>query len=139
MVVIKVQVEKNFIENVLLDGGCKVNIIMEKLRVQLGLSKPKPTPCNLCMADQTNAKALDLIKDLMIFVHGIPYVVTFIVIQNNVLDSSYSMLLGCPWLRDVNMSHDWGNNIIPIQRNGYSLELYILPKNLEYQLSIQKC
>jgi len=32
-----------------------------------------------------------------------------------VLDFSYYMLLGRPWLRDVKMSHDWGNNIITIQ------------------------
>jgi len=52
IVVIKVQVGNFFIEDALLDGGCKVNIIMEKLKVQLGLSKPKPTPYNLCMVDQ---------------------------------------------------------------------------------------
>jgi hypothetical protein len=46
------------------------------------------------MADQTFVKPLGLIKDLKILVHGIPYVVTFIVIQNSVLDSSYFMLLG---------------------------------------------
>jgi hypothetical protein len=32
------------------------------------------------MADQTIAKSLGLIKDLKILVHGIPYVITFIVI-----------------------------------------------------------
>jgi hypothetical protein len=25
------------------------------------------------------------------------------------------MLLGHPWLRNVKMSHDWGNNIITVQ------------------------
>jgi len=67
------------------------------------------------MADQTITKPLGLIKDLKILVHGIPYVMTFIIIQSNVLDSNYFMLLGCPWLKDVKMSHDWGNNIITIQ------------------------
>jgi hypothetical protein len=36
----------------LLDGGFGVNIIMENLKVQLGLLKLKPTPYNLHMADQ---------------------------------------------------------------------------------------
>jgi hypothetical protein len=58
------------------------------------------------MVDQTIAKPLGLIKDLKIFVHGIMYVVTFIVIQSCVLDSNYSMLLGHPWLKDVKMFHD---------------------------------
>jgi hypothetical protein len=52
----------------------------------------KPKPYNLCMVNQTIAKPLGLIKDLKIHVHGIPYVVTFTIIQNNVLDSNYSML-----------------------------------------------
>jgi len=56
-----------------------------------------------------------LIKDIKILVHGIPYVVTFIVIQNSVLDSIYYMLLGHPWLRDAKVFHDWGNNTIIIQ------------------------
>jgi hypothetical protein len=77
---------------------------MEKMKVQLGLSKPKPTPYNLCMANQTIAKPLGLIKDLKILVHGIPYVMTFIMIQSSVLNSSYSTLLGRPWLRDAKVS-----------------------------------
>jgi len=70
------------------------------------------------MVNQTIAKPLSLIKDLKILIHGIPYAVTFIMIESGVLDSSYSMLLGCPWLKDAKLSHDWGNNIIIIQRNG---------------------
>jgi hypothetical protein len=50
------------------------------------------------MVDQAIAKLLGSIKDFQIFVHGIPYVVTFIVIQSNVLNSMYFMLLGHPWL-----------------------------------------
>jgi hypothetical protein len=67
------------------------------------------------MVNQTITKPLGLIKDFKILVHGIPYAMMFIVIQSSVLDSSYSMLLGCPWLRDAKMFHDLGNNIITIQ------------------------
>jgi len=84
MVVMQVQVGIFFIEDVLLDGGFRVNIITEKLKVQLGMSKPKPTPYNLCMVDQNIIKPLGLIKNIRIFVHGIPYVVTFIMIHNSV-------------------------------------------------------
>jgi hypothetical protein len=80
MAIIQVQVRKNFIKDVLLDGGSGVNIIMEKLRVQLRLSKPKLAPYNLHMAIQTITKPLGLVKDLKTLVHGIPYVVTFIVV-----------------------------------------------------------
>jgi hypothetical protein len=66
------------------------------------------------MVDQTIAKLLGLIKDFRILVHGTPYVMTFIVIQSSVLDFSYSMLLGHPWLRDAKVFHDWGKNNITI-------------------------
>jgi hypothetical protein len=58
------------------------------------------------MVNQTIAKPLGLIRDLKIFFHGIPYKVTFTIINYNVIDFSYSMLLGCPWLRDAKASHD---------------------------------
>jgi hypothetical protein len=63
-------------------------------------------PYNLCMVDQTITKPLSLIRDLKIFDHEIPYMVTFTVINKNVLDFSYSMLLECPWSKDAKVSHD---------------------------------
>ncbi len=102
----------------LLDGGFGVNIITEQLRLRLGPPKPKPTPYNLRMVDQTSIKPVGLIKDLKIYVHDIPYIITFIILQNNVVDFNYSMLLGRPWLRDVKVAHDWGSNNVTIQGNG---------------------
>jgi hypothetical protein len=74
----------------------------------LGLPKPKPTPYNLEMVDQTTTKLVGLIRDLKIYVHDIPYITMFIVFQNSVIDSNYSMLLGRLWLRDAKVAHDWG-------------------------------
>jgi hypothetical protein len=105
MAVIQVQVNKNFINDVLIDGGFGVNIITENLIIQLGLSKPNPTLYNMCMANQIIAKPLNLIRDLKIFVHEISYTITFTIINNNVLHFNYSMLLRCPWLRDAKVSH----------------------------------
>jgi hypothetical protein len=61
---------------------------------------------------------MGLIRDLKIYVHSIPYVIMFIMLQNSVLDTSYSMLSGRPWLKDAIIAHDWGNNIMTIQGNG---------------------
>jgi hypothetical protein len=118
MVVIQIQIGNNTIEDVLSDGSFKVNIIMEQLRLSLGLPKPKPTPYNLRMADQITTKPMGFIKDLKIYVHGNPYIITFIPVQNSVVAFSYSMLLGRPWLKDNKMAHDWGSNIVTIQGNG---------------------
>ncbi len=97
MVMIHVHVGKNFIDDVLIDGGSRVNIITKNLQIQLGISKPNSMPYNLHMANQTIAKPFGLIRDLKIFVQEIPYTITYTVIDSNVLNSNYSMLLGCPW------------------------------------------
>ncbi len=49
---------KNNIDDILLDGRLGVNIIKEKLKTKLGLPKPKPTPYNFIMADQTTTKPM---------------------------------------------------------------------------------
>jgi hypothetical protein len=72
----------------------------------LGLLKPKFPPYNLRMVDQTTTKSVGLIRNMEIYVHGVPYITMFTVLQNNVVDSSYSMLLGIPWLKDAKMAHD---------------------------------
>ncbi len=48
------------------------------------------------------------------YIHGILYITMFIVLHNNVVDFSYSVLLGRPWLKDAKVAHDWGNNTITI-------------------------
>jgi hypothetical protein len=50
------------------------------------------------MADHTTIKPVGLIHDLKIYVHGIPYITTFIVLQKSVI-VIYFMLLG---------DHGWG-------------------------------
>ncbi len=46
------------------------------------------------------------------------YVATFIVLQNIVVDSNYSMLLGRPWFKYAKVTHDQDNNAIIVQGNG---------------------
>ncbi len=47
MVIIKIYIGRNTIDDVFLDGGSKVNIIIEQLRARLGLPKPKLAPYNM--------------------------------------------------------------------------------------------
>jgi hypothetical protein len=122
---------------VLIDGGSTINNIIKNLKTQLGLSKPNPMLYNMRMADQTITKPLGLIRDLKIFVHGIPYTFTLIIINSNVLDSNNSMLLGCPWLKDAKVSHDWGTNIVTIQGTS-TIRTIPITKKLGIQTKIPK-
>jgi hypothetical protein len=96
MAITQVQIRKNMIEYVLLDGNSRINIIIEQFRLRLGLPKLKLAPYNRKMANQTTTKPMGLIRDLKIYVHNTSYVTTFIVLWNSVVDSNYSMLLGIP-------------------------------------------
>jgi hypothetical protein len=58
------------------------------------------------MANQSMTRPLGIIKNSKIHIHGIPYIATFIVLKNNVVDFNYTMLLGRPWLRDAKVAHD---------------------------------
>ncbi len=51
MAVIQLQIGQNTIKDVLLDGGSRVNIIIEQLILRLGLPKPKLAPYNLKTVD----------------------------------------------------------------------------------------
>ncbi len=58
------------------------------------------------MLDQTTTQLMGLIHDLQIYIHNIPFVATFVILQNNVVDSNYFMLLVRPWLKDTKVEHD---------------------------------
>jgi hypothetical protein len=63
-------------------------------------------------------RPLGIIINLKIHIHGIPYISTFTVLKNNVVDYNYFMLLRRPWLRDAKVIRGWGNNVIIIKGNG---------------------
>jgi hypothetical protein len=109
---------KNIVEDVLIDGVASVNIIIKNLITKLGLPKPILTPLHLIMANQSMTRPSGIVRNLKIHIHGIPYITTFIVLKNNVVDSSYYVLLGRPWLIDAKVTHDWGNNVIIVQGDG---------------------
>jgi len=104
--VIHIQVGNNIIEDILIDGRSSVNIITENLRTKLNLPKLRPVPYCLRMANHSMTKPLGIIINLKIHIHGIPYIATFIVMKYSVVNSTYFMLLGRPWLIDAKVTHD---------------------------------
>ncbi len=78
----------------------------------------------------TITKPVELVKDLKIHTHGIPYIAMFTVMKNNVLDSNYSVLLSQRWLRNPHVIHDRGNNLITIESNGM-MQTIVVTKHLD--------
>jgi len=85
----------------LINGGAIVTIITKNLKTKLGLPKPRPALYHLRMADQYMTRPLGIITNLKIHIHGIPYIATFTILKNSVVDFNYFMLLGRPWLIDA--------------------------------------
>jgi len=119
MPIISIMIGKQIIFNVLLDGSSGVNVISERERCRLGLPKPIPTPYKLLMADGTMVQPVGILRDVCIHIHGIPYTITLTVIIGQDMNSTYSVLLGRPWLRDAHVIHNWANDHI----RPYSLNL----------------
>jgi len=109
------QAGKNIVEDFLIDGGENVNIVTKNFKTKLGLPKLKPTPYHLEIVDQSMIGPLWIIRNLKIHIHGIPYIATFIILKNSVVDYSYSMLFRRPWCKDAKVTHDWGINVIIVQ------------------------
>jgi hypothetical protein len=79
---------------------------LENLKTKLGLPKLRPVAYHLRMAYQNMTRPLGIIRNLNIHIHGIPYIATFIVLKNIVVDSSYFMLWRRPLFRDAKVTHD---------------------------------
>jgi hypothetical protein len=80
-VVILVHVRKNLVKDVLVDGGCGINIITKDCRKKLSLPTPRLTSYTLKMVDHTLTKPVRLIWVLKILIHGILYVVTITLLE----------------------------------------------------------
>ncbi len=57
---------------------------------------PKAWESYFMMVDHTMIKLVKLIKNLKCFIHGMSYIVTFIVLYNNLLNFTYPFLLSRP-------------------------------------------
>lgn len=92
-------------------------MITEEKWVRLGLLASQVAPYRLHMAYQNVVELEGLIKNIKIHIHGISYFIILTVICNTKVNDAYSMLLGCPWLIDAKVNHDWKNNMVTIWGN----------------------
>lgn len=80
----------------MLDGGSSVNVITKRLRHHLGLLPPKSAHFHVKMGDYSMNRPLGVVRNLRIRIHGIPYTISFMVIDTKSDNPTYTMLLGRP-------------------------------------------
>ena len=115
--VIHLQLGNHELTNVLVDGGSGVNVMSNHLRQKLGLPVPKLAQFILRMANDAPVTPLGILSHVAITTHGVSTPATFVIIDMP-NSSNFPIILGRPWLRDMDAIHDWSRNQIRIHRQG---------------------
>ena len=118
--VIHMQLGQFELSNVLVDGGSGVNVMSNKLREKMGLPFPKAAQFILRMANDAPVTPLGILSSVAITTHGVTTPATFVVIEMPER-SNFPVILGRPWLRDMDAIHDWSRNQIRIHRHGRTI------------------
>ena len=118
--VIHLQLGNHELGNVLVDGGSGVNVMSNHLREYLGLPTPKQAQFILRMANNAPVTPLGILAAVPITTHEVSTPATFVIIDMPD-SSSFPIILGRPWLRDMSAIHDWSRNQIRIQRQNQTV------------------
>lgn len=114
MLVVQVRIRKFGVRNVLLDGGCGVNIILKNSKKKVGLRKPQLAPFVVRMVDKRKEQLLGLIRNLKINLGGYVYKISMTTLNMENKIEAYSMLLGRLWLKQTKTRHNWGDSTLTI-------------------------
>ena len=99
----------------------------------------EPTPFTIKLANQSKVAPLGLVKNVLVRIIGIRFLVAFVVMTLPSHNSSYSILLGRPWLKAPSVMHDWknGNLVLQSREGAAKVDLKdgkirpVIPRNLE--------
>ncbi|KAH7288040.1 hypothetical protein KP509_31G008900 [Ceratopteris richardii] len=110
-----------------LDSGAAVNLMTEYMMKALGLNHMEDTPMSLRMADQTQVKPAGLLKNVSTVVGGLEFQVDYLIVRPRTSEATFSILLGRPWLVQVECVHDWHTGFITIGPKGDRMQLQVSP------------
>jgi len=101
----------------IVDGGLGINIISKRLYDALYLPRMEHEPFSIKLEDQRKVTPLGLVKNEYIIVARILFLVDFVVMDFSSHNSSFSILLGRPWLKVASVMHDRKNDTLLVQSN----------------------
>ncbi|MCO5568364.1 hypothetical protein L7F22_022063 [Adiantum nelumboides] len=102
------------VSNVYVDGGAQMCVITEQTMHRLGLSITEPSDCHAKLANNSKVKCLGIIKDIHITVLDVSAKVDFYVMPSK--GEGYPLILGRPWLMEVNADQKWGSGKLVLQK-----------------------
>ncbi|MCO5570280.1 hypothetical protein L7F22_023998 [Adiantum nelumboides] len=102
------------VSNVYVDGGAQMCVITERTMHRLGLSITEPSDCHAKLANNSKVKCLGIIKDVHITILDVSAKVDFYVMPSK--GEGYPLILGRPWLMEVNADQKWGSGKLVLQK-----------------------
>ncbi|MCO5589272.1 hypothetical protein L7F22_043238 [Adiantum nelumboides] len=102
------------VSNVYVDGRAQMCVITERTMHRLGLSITEPSDCHAKLANNSKVKCLGIIKDVHITVLDVFAKVDFYVMPSK--GEGYPLILGRPWLMEVNADQKWGSGKLVLQK-----------------------
>ncbi|KAH7281660.1 hypothetical protein KP509_36G057100 [Ceratopteris richardii] len=126
--VVTIEINGYAVPGAQLDSGAAVNLMTEYMMKALGLTQLEHTPMSLRMADQTQVKPAGLIRNVQTIVGGIQFSVDYLVVRPRSTETTFSILLGQPWLMQADCVHDWRTGFITIGPKTDRIQMQVTPK-----------
>ena len=128
-------IDGTLIEGAQIESGSSVNLMIVDTIDEISLKTIATTLIILRMANQSWIKPLDIFRHVLTIIWGLEFKIDFIVFKVTKSISSYTILLGRPWLFDAKVKDDWGRGIITIGKRVNKIILPMYPT--KYQKSTQ--
>ncbi|KAH7439287.1 hypothetical protein KP509_04G053900 [Ceratopteris richardii] len=125
--VVTVEIKGYAVPGAQLDSGATVNLMTEFMMKALGLNHMEETPMSLRMADQTQVKPVGLLKNVSTIVGGLEFRVDYLIVRPRTSETTFSILLGQPWLVQAECVHDWRTGFITIGPKADRIQLQVSP------------
>ncbi|KAH7284690.1 hypothetical protein KP509_34G066600 [Ceratopteris richardii] len=126
--VVTVEINGYAVPGAQLDSGAAVNLMIECMMKALGSTQLEDTPMSLQMADQTQVKPAGLIQKVPTIIGGIEFSVDYLVLRPRSIETTFSILLGRPWLMQAECVHDWRTGLIAIGPKNDRIQIRVTPK-----------
>ena len=109
---IPVTIKGFLIKDALVDSGARISLISEVLVTKIGIPICKKSSTKVVVVDGGLVPCLGIIEDMVIYCFGISISMHFHVMH--LKGPSFSLVLGRPWMQELNVIQDWSNGIMTL-------------------------
>ena len=109
---IPVSIKGYIVKDALVDSGARISLISEVLISKLDIPICKSSSAKVAVADGGLVPCMGIIEDVILECFGICISMDFHVIP--LKGPSYSLVLGRPWMQELNVIQDWSNGLMTL-------------------------